>query len=295
MVRKILKYIFLLRILSYICKRKNMKKVKMNIKDLPILGNAQIPIRLMQYSHKKDKSKFFQSGFAYFGVADDQADVTGPNGESKGSLGGKMGGNYEINQKREEDNITLIIDVEDLWDQIGKLLETAGVKVQLEGIEETYKKYWTKHEKLKEISQMQKEAEKEEKKKEIEKVAKASKKKEEESKKAKEESLKIIDNNGWDLDKEISDYDYHFDEDFRIPADIGVGVKVIKDGVPYTSKHRETPTVTLVITTWKGTGAVGAIHYYGELKIGLPQFCMDSQPICLLCGIFLYLKTQELI
>jgi hypothetical protein len=252
-----------------------MKKVKMNIKDLPILGNAQIPIHLMHYSHKKDKKKFFQSGFAYFGVADDQADVTGSDGEDKGSLGGKMGGNYEIIQKRKEDDITLIIDVEDLWEQISNLLETAGVKVQLEGIEETYKKYWAKHEKLKEISQMQKEAEEAIKKEEKEKIKEAEAKIKEVETGIRDFS--ILTDNGWDLTKEISDYDYRYDEDYRFDCNIGVGVRVAKDGDCYTSKRVDSvPTVTLDITTWKGISP-GAIHYYGDLKISLPQFERDNR------------------
>jgi hypothetical protein len=253
-----------------------MKKVKMGIKDLPILGNAQIPIRLMQYSHKKDDKRFFQSGFVFFGVADDQADVTGPNGEDIGSLGGKMGGHYEMNKKEGDENIRVIISVEELWNSISDLLGSENVQIQLEGIEPTYKKYWDKHEQLKAIAEMQEEAEKEERRKVTEKMAADLKKKEKEAELKEKEYLKIIDNNGWDLDKEIPDYDYHTDEDFQIPVNLGVGVKIIKDGIAYTSKHRGVPTVTLDISTWRGISA-GAIHYYGELKIGLPDFVQDDQ------------------
>lgn len=272
----------------------------MGLDDLPILGNAQIPIRLMHYSHTKDPKRYFQSGFAFFGVADDQSDVTGPNGEELGSLGGKMGGHYEIRKRGKEENITVIISVKDLWDQISNLIGSENVQIQLEGIEETYKKYWDKHEKLGEIAQMQEEAEKSQKKeeeekrlkkaeKEVSKIKKENRKAEEEASKIRKEKLgvssdfrkigdwEILDDNGWDLNEETPDYDYHFPEDLRIPVDLGAGVKVVKNGISYTSKHRETPTVTLDITTWKGTGAIGAIHYYGTLKIGLPQFVQDDQ------------------
>jgi len=255
-----------------------MKKQKMTIKDLPILGNAQIPIRLMHYSHKKNDKRYFQSGFAFFGVADDGADVTGPNGEDLGSLGGKMGGHYQMIQNRDEDRITVILDVEDLWNKISNLLGSENVQLQLEGIESTYKKYWDKHEKLEAIAEMQEEAEKAEKQRIIDKMAADLKAREEEVKKKEEESLKIIDNNGWDLEKEIPDYDYHIEEPYIIPTNLGEGVKVIKDGVAYTSKHKGAPSVTLDITTWRGTGAVGAIHYYGTLKIGLPDFWQDDSP-----------------
>jgi hypothetical protein len=271
-----------------------MKKVKMGIKDLPILGNAQIPVRIMQYSHKKDKKRFFQSGFAFFGIADDQADVTGPNGEDLGSLGGKMGGHYEMRKKDDDENITVIISVQDLWNEISNLLGSENVQLQLEGIEPTYKKYWEKHEKLEAIAEMQEEAEKAEKKRITEKMAKDLKKREEAAELKEKESLKIIDNNGWDLDKEIPDYDYHTEDDFQIPVNLGDGVKIIKDGVAYTSKHRGTPTVTLDITTWRGTAAIGAIHYYGELKIGLPEFVQDDQKryTCSMWDIPLFKNTR---
>jgi hypothetical protein len=252
-----------------------MKKVKMSIKDLPILGYAQIPIRLMHYEHKKDKTKFFQSGFAFFGIADDQADVTGPNGENRGSLGGKMGGNYEIIQRREKDDINVIIDVEDFWDQLTNLLETEGAKVQLVGIEEIYKKYWAKHEKLKEIAQMQEDAEEAVKKEEEEKAKVETKKLEAKAKKIDE--WVILDDKGWDLNKEIPDYDYHFEEDYRFPVDLGLGVRITKKGEYYTSRREGNPTVILDITSWKGTGAIGAIHYYGTLKIKLPDFTRDDR------------------
>ena len=248
----------------------------MGINDLPLLGNAQIPIRLMSYSHKKDDKRFFQSGFAFFGVADDQADVTGPNGEDIGSLGGKMGGHYEMSKKEGDETIRVIISVKDIWDSISNLLGSENVQLQLEGIETTYKKYWDKHEQLKAIAEMQEEAEKAEREEITKKMAADLKKKEKEAELKEKESLKIIDNNGWDLDKEIKDYDYHTDEDFQIPVNLGVGVKIIKDGIAYTSKHRGSPTITLDITTWRGTGAIGAIHYYGTLKIGLPEFVQDD-------------------
>jgi hypothetical protein len=271
-----------------------MKKAKMGIKDLPVLGNAQIPIRLMHYSHKKDNKRFFQSGFAFFGVADDQADVNGPNGEDLGSLGGKMGGHYEMRKIEGDENITVIISVEDLWNQISNLLGSKNVQLQLEGIEPTYKKYWDKHEQLESIAEMQEEAEKAEKKRITEKMAADLREREEKEAQEKKESLKLVDDNGWILAMEIPDYDYHVDQDFKIPVDLGVGVKVIKDGIAYTSKHRGVPTVTLNITTWRGTAAVGAIHYYGTLKIGLPEFVQDDQKryTCSMWDIPLFKNTE---
>lgn len=253
----------------------SMKKVKMGIKDLPVLGNAQIPIRLMHYSHKKDNKRYFQSGFAFFGVADDQSDVTGPNGEDLGSLGGKMGGHYEMRKHDGDENITVIISVEDLWNEISNLLGSENVQLQLEGIEPTYKKYWDKHEKLAAIAEMQEEAEKAERQKVIDKMAKDLKEKEEAIRKIDE--WEILDDNGWDLNKEIEAYDYHYDDDLKFDRDLGLGVRIAKNGEFYTSRRTGPPTVVLDITTWRGTGAVGAIHYYGTLKIKLPDFTRDDR------------------
>jgi len=252
-----------------------MKKQRMTVKDLPILGNVEIPVRLMHYDHKKDNKRFFQSGFAFFGVADDQADVTGPKGEDLGSIGGKMGGHYQMTQNRDEDRITVILDVEEAWNQISNFFESQGVKVKLEGIEEIYKKYWAKHEKLEGIAQMQEESEKAERARE--------RMKEEKEKKIQEEAIRkideweIIDDNGWDLNKEIPGYDYHIEEDYQFPRNLGLGVRITKNGEFYTSRREGSPTVILDITTWRGTGAVGAIHYYGTLKIKLPDFTRDDR------------------
>lgn len=253
-----------------------MKKQKMTIKDLPILGNAQIPVRIMHYSHKKDNKRFFQSGFAYFGVADDQADVTGPNGEDLGSMGARMGGHYQVIQNREEDRVTVIIDVEDLWDSVSCLLKETGVEVKLEGIEKIYKKYWAKKEKLDEIEAMQKDAE-------MERMLEEEKASRKEPEPASEEirkidDVEIIDDAGWDLNKEIEGYDYHFDEDYKFDRNLGLGVRIKKsDGIIYKSVMREkVPTVTLDISTWRGMGC-GAIHYYGDLKISLPHFESESR------------------
>lgn len=246
----------------------------MTIKDLPILGNAQIPVRLMRYSHKKDNKRFFQSGFAFFGVADDQSEVTGPNGEDLGSLGGKMGGHYEMIKKDGDENITVIISVEDLWNEISNLLGSENVQLQLEGIEPTYKKYWEKYEKLEAIAEMQEESEKAERDRIEAEEKEAEKIKEEAIRKIDE--WEIIDDNGWDLNKEIEAYDYHYTDEI-IPANLGLGVRITKQGEFYTSRRTGPPTVVLDITTWRGTGAVGAIHYYGTLKIKLPDFTRDDR------------------
>lgn len=274
------------------------------IDKLPILGNVSLPVHIMHYSDKKDSKKFFQSGFAFFAVHDDQADVTGQKGEERGSLGSCMGGHYQVHSKRENDSIDVIIKVDDIWDQVHKLFDSENVKIKFEGMEEIYKKYWDEKQKTdeleKQIKQMQKDAD-------DEKIIIAEKKKnsvkEETEKKRKAEEVKaeakakklaaegkqfgdtvIVDDNGWNLNEELPSQDWMAEEvDMKITPDFGLGVKTIYNGANYTYKRNprkyslKKPVVTLEISTWKGMGA-DAIHYYGSLKIDLPEMEQDNQP-----------------
>ena len=270
------------------------------IDKLPILGNVSLPVRIMHYDNKEDSKKFFQSGFAFFAVSDDQADVMGPDDKNIGTLGSCMGGHYQVRSKREKDSISVIIKVDDIWDQVHKLFDSADVKIKFEGMEEIYKKYWDEKEKTekleKEIKQMQKDAEaealrvKEEKKNKA--VEKAEKKRKAEEAKTAEKAKKLAaqgkqfgdivigDDNGWNLNEELPSQDWMAEEvDMKITTDFGLGVKTLYKGESYTYKRnpRKKSVVTLEISTWKGMGA-DAIHYYGSLKIDLPEMENDSKP-----------------
>jgi len=270
------------------------------IDNLPILGNVSLPVHIMHYSKKENSKKFFQSGFAFFAVADDQADVKGANSEEFGSLGSCMGGHYQVHSRRKKDNIDIIINVEDIWTEVHKLFDSADVKIKLESIEDIYKKYWdekTKNDKLeKEIKQMQIDAETEKIMELAEKKnaasEKAEKKRKAEEVKAETEAKKlaaegkqfgdtvIIDNNDWSLNDEIPSQDWMLEKaGMKITPDFGIGVKTFYNGESYTFKRnpRKKPVVTLEISTWKGMGA-DAIHYYGSLKIYLPEMENDNKP-----------------
>jgi hypothetical protein len=269
------------------------------IDKLPTLGKVSLPVHIMHHDNKKHPEQFFQSGFAFFAVADDQADVSNAEGKNIGSLGSCMGGHYQVDVKKEDEDFHVIINVEDIWREVTKLLDSDKVKLQFEGMEETYKKYWDekqKTEKLeKEIKQMQKDAEAEVLRKEEENKNKAiaiteKKRLAEEAKlELKARKLReagkqfgdilIVDDNGWNLNEELPDQDWMFKEDFKIPVDFGMGVKTTMKGDTYTYKRnpRKKPTVTLEISTWKGMGA-DAIHYYGKLNIDLPDMERDDQP-----------------
>ena len=156
-----------------------------NLEKLPKLGEIKVPVHLISYDDKTDPEKRFQSGFAFFRVADGISEVSDDDGKDIGSIGGTMGGHVEMTRYYPHDgkdyesnmadqSVRVIIDVRDLWDQIEKLLETDNVKVQLEGIEDIYKKYEAqkkkdseeraeKQKKLDEVREMQEEAEKKEK------------------------------------------------------------------------------------------------------------------------------------
>jgi len=270
-----------------------------SIKNLPVLGNVSLPVHIMHYSNKEDAKKFFQSGFAFFAIADDQADVEGPNGEKIGELGSCMGGHYQVHVNADDESVHVIINVEDIWKQICDLLDTDDVKIKFEGIEKIYNEYWPKYQaaqaekktkkaKLKEIEDMQKEAENEAARERM-RIAMKTTVEEPEQEIEKEPEVipgvkygdvEILNNNGWDLDKEIPSQDWVIEEsNIKITPDYGCGVRTKYKDETYTFKHnpRRKPTVTLEISTWKGMSA-GAIHYYGKLGVKLPEMEKDNEP-----------------
>lgn len=90
--------------------------------------------------------------------------------------------------------------------------------------------------------------------------------------------FEILDTAGWDVEKDLPDYDYHYEKDRVIPSNFACGIKARYeyDGKTYTSKHHRKPLVTLVITTWKGM-CVESIHYNGRLEIRLPELEQDGK------------------
>ena len=86
------------------------------------------------------------------------------------------------------------------------------------------------------------------------------------------------------LETAIPKYDYEclklygknlFREDTRIPVNYGLGIELEHEGIGYIMKRggrswRSKPTVTLDIRSWRGM-SYGAIHFYGKLKINLPE------------------------
>ena len=92
-------------------------------------------------------------------------------------------------------------------------------------------------------------------------------------------NMEIVDTAGWDLTKEIPDYDYHFEKPIvKIPSDFACGIKAIyNEKEKYTVKYHRKPLVTLVMSTWKGMCG-DAIHINGRFDIRLPEFENDEKP-----------------
>lgn len=66
-----------------------------------------------------------------------------------------------------------------------------------------------------------------------------------------------------------------FQNDTRIPVNYGLGIEIEHEGMQYIMKRggrswRSKPTVTLETRSWRGISC-GAIHYYGDLHINLPD------------------------
>lgn len=90
-------------------------------------------------------------------------------------------------------------------------------------------------------------------------------------------NFEILDTAGWNVDKELPGYDYHFTDDMiKIPSNFACGIKTRYDGINYTSKYHRKPMVTLVITTWKGQ-CVEAVHYNGRFDIRFPEMESDDK------------------
>ena len=92
--------------------------------------------------------------------------------------------------------------------------------------------------------------------------------------------IEILDDNGWNLHDTIPEYDWQAEEvDMKITPDFGMGVRTRYKNEEFTFKRnpRIKPTVTLIITTWKGISG-DAIHFYGKLEINLPEMEKDNRP-----------------
>jgi hypothetical protein len=89
------------------------------------------------------------------------------------------------------------------------------------------------------------------------------------------DSFEILDDNGWDLMKELPDMDYKFSLS-KFPANYLCGIKTKYKENTYTTSYHKPPKVTLKISTWKGICS-DAIHYNGQLIIDLPDMQRDDK------------------
>ena len=89
--------------------------------------------------------------------------------------------------------------------------------------------------------------------------------------------FKIVDNNGWDLEKIIPETDYKcIEQSIFIPLNYGEGIKLLYNDEAYTTRYyKNRHIVKCNINTWRGISP-DAIHYYGNLEIGYPDLTKDS-------------------
>lgn len=112
----------------------------------------------------------------------------------------------------------------------------------------------------------------------------------------------VINSNGYteaQFNTVIPEYDYDcielygknlFQEDTRIPVNYGLGIEIEYEGTEYIMKRgghswRSKPTVTLETRSWRGI-SVGAIHYYGDLHINLPEMVRKDKNSYTSCHYF---------
>jgi hypothetical protein len=100
-----------------------------------------------------------------------------------------------------------------------------------------------------------------------------------------ESDFKILDNNGWDLEKVIPETDYEcIEQNTFISLNYGEGIKMIYNNENYTTRfYKNKHIVRCEITTWRGLSP-NAIHYYGNLQIGYPEFSSDLNHGCTVSG-----------
>lgn len=113
----------------------------------------------------------------------------------------------------------------------------------------------------------------------------------------------VLNANGYTVEQlstPIPDKDYLcIEQGIKIPVNYGLGIEIKYDGQLYKmnrggSTWRGKPTVTLEIRTWRGM-SFGAIHYYGRLKINLPEMERQDKPgYTMSCWYFGMFKNSEI-
>ncbi len=141
--------------------------MKMDYRDLPVIANITIPIRIKHMDDRENKENHFCCGFANFKLADNIADVSDNAGNEIGTLGGSFGGFYEINRYYPEHEkykqwYNVQINTDDIWYAVEEVLnKVQSDPDEMAKLREKMKAYVEKSEKLAEIEKMQKDAEKE--------------------------------------------------------------------------------------------------------------------------------------
>jgi hypothetical protein len=113
----------------------------------------------------------------------------------------------------------------------------------------------------------------------------------------------VLNANGYtkeQLNTPIPDKDYEcIEQGVKIPVNYGMGIEIKYNGQLYKMNRgghswRAKPTVTLEIRSWRGI-SFGAIHYYGRLKINLPEMeRQDEAGHIMSCWYFPMFKNSDI-
>lgn len=139
----------------------------MNYKDLPIIAEIKIPLRLQHLDNKENDKDHFSCGFANWKIQDSIADVSNDDDEQVGHLGGAFGGFYEIDKyypqhKGYKQWYKAQLNTDDIWYAVEKVLDQLQTDPeQMEELRKKMKAYEKQKEEEVRIKQMQKEAEEE--------------------------------------------------------------------------------------------------------------------------------------
>jgi hypothetical protein len=107
----------------------------MGVKDLPIVGEITLPVRLMDKFDDKGQAEY-HPGFALWKIADCLCDV-GEEDNPLGTVGGTVGGhlqvvrNHENGERNNSANTISLIDVRDIWYAFEEFMNSEEVQKKI--------------------------------------------------------------------------------------------------------------------------------------------------------------------
>jgi hypothetical protein len=139
----------------------------MTHKDLPIITEIKIPLRIQHVTDQENAVNNFGCGFANWKLQDNIAEVSQDDDTQVGHLGGSFGGMYEIdkyypNRDNYQKWFKAQLNTEDIWYAVEKVLDKLATDPdEMVKLREKMEAYTAKKDKEAEIKKMQQEAEEE--------------------------------------------------------------------------------------------------------------------------------------